>query len=95
MKKALGVFCNAYTSSLLARATREFFSDLPSENLVESLEVKTDESIQALIRLCVPRSFSLKLVRTQPWAIHPNYHLSVATSFGSSRFSTRILAMRI
>lgn len=24
---------------------------------------KTDESITALIRLCVPRSFSLKLVR--------------------------------
>ena len=40
MKKALGEFCNDYMSSLLARATRESFPDLPSENLVESLEVK-------------------------------------------------------
>ena len=48
MKKALGVFCNAYTSSLLARATREFFSDLPSENLVESLEVKAKKMYEVL-----------------------------------------------
>lgn len=40
MEKALGIFCNDYTYTLHARATRESFSDPHSENLVESLEVK-------------------------------------------------------
>ena len=95
IKIAQGTFHNGYFSSPFVGDRKGCFLALQCKKLVESLEVKTDESIQALIRLCVPRSFSLKLVRTQPWAIHPNYHLSVATSFGSSRFSTRILAMRI
>ena len=52
IKIAQGTFHNGYFSSPFAGARKGCFLALQYKKLVESLEVKTDESIQVLLRLC-------------------------------------------
>ena len=79
MEKSLGVCLNDYFSSPHAKAMRGSFSDLHHGNLVRSLEV-TFTKVWSPLRLSPQEFVTLRLIYTQPPAIHQNYYFSVLDS---------------